>query len=164
VGEYPLCHCTRCGKQKDFPIGTVLDPLWRMGRFGRLRFLVRWSAPWVGLVVLIGLALAAVVALLALAAGRHGAHEVKAIVIALFVEGGLCVVAAVLFDPMGYGRKTGRDVARAAMASPQRASMRAMNPVLDQPEKIGRVRRFDDVLYAGGVVLIGIAVLFHYVA
>lgn len=162
-GEYPLFHCTRCGKHKEFPIDKALDPVWRLGRIGGLRLVVTRSAPWVGLVVLIGLSLAGVVALLARAAGTHGAHEVKAVVIALSVLGGLCVLAAIVADSMGYGRKTGRDVVGVAFTSP-RSSLRAMNPVLDQPAKRGELRRFDDVLYASGVVLIGIAVLLHYVA
>ena len=163
--EYPILHCARCGKQKAFPPWKAVDPVWRLGRVGRLRLLARQAVRSVGWPVLIGLAIAGVVGLIAL--------EVKAMVIALAVIGGLAILAATIADPMAYegdsplsfgrGITSGRGMRFPGVAGWKSASLfDGVSP--DDLDDAGRQMRVDDVLYAAGVVLIGIGVLLHFVA
>lgn len=154
---YPILHCTRCGKRKAFPEVEVLDPVWRLGRIGRFRLLATRAAHYVGLVVAIGLAIAGVVALLTFVAGDSGRQIAKAAAITLGVVGGLGVLTAVVLDPMGIGPGTGGlGVSAGAGFSP-------LAPYGALPDGMGRIMRLDDVLYGGGAVLIGIALLLGFV-
>jgi hypothetical protein len=166
--EYPILHCARCGKQKAFPPWKALDPVWRLGWIGRLRFVATQAAPWVVLAVLIGLAIAGIVGLVALAAGEHGAHAVRSMVIALVVVGVLAILATTLVDPMGYEGGTSLTFGR-GMRFPSSGwkaeSLRSgPSPNIDSGKGFGALMRVDDVVYAGGAILIGIGVLLYNVA
>jgi len=163
--RYPILHCARCGKEKAFPPSKALDPTWRLGRMRRLRFLVTEGARWAILVVLIALATAGVTALLALAAGEHGTHEAKVVVIALAVIGGLCVLAASIADPMGVGSEgLGANRPGLGAALPGSRQWRGLDYAHFRRFGAGRLIRIDNVVFGVGAVLIGIAVLLHIVA
>jgi len=153
--------------QKAVPQRNALDPVWRLGRVGRLRLLVTQAAPSVGLAVLVGLMCAGVVWLVALGAGVRGPHEVRTLVIALVVVGGLAILGAAIVDPMGYEGGTpltfGRGM-RFPSAGWKSGSLTAgPSPDIGSDWAAGRLMRVDDVSYAAGVILIGIAVLLHVV-
>ena len=163
--EYPILHCARCGKQKAFPPWKAVDPVWRLGRVGRLRLLARQAVPAVGRPVLMGLAIAGVVGLIT--------NEVKTVVIALAVVGGLAILAAAIADPMSYegrtslsfgrGIKSGRGMRSPGVPGWKSASLfDGVSP--DDLEDAGPLMRTDDARYAAGVVLIGIGGLLYVVA
>jgi hypothetical protein len=177
--EYPILHCERCGKKDAFPPWKALDPVWRLGRVGRLRLLATQAAHWVFFAVLIGLVIAGIVGLLAYAAGADATQLVKAVFIALLVVGGLAILAATIADPMGYGSQRdtllsgGLSVVARSRDIPKSFTSRAVlpgrttggwEPPDDDIENlpIARLMRVDDILYAGGVVLIALGVLLHY--
>jgi hypothetical protein len=145
--NFPILHCTRCGKLKAFPPERALDPIWRLGRVGRARLLAKQAAHYVGLVIVIGLAVAGVVTLLAYAAGATSEAVVKVFAIASGGFGGTCVLAATLIDPMGASFSLGFP---GVVARPSR---------VPPPAGTEKIMRLDDVLYAGGVGLIGVALL-----
>jgi hypothetical protein len=60
------------------------------------------------LVAAVGLAVAGIAALIGLAAGKRGGHEVVTVVIAVGVVGILGVFIAAMVDPMGFGADTRR--------------------------------------------------------
>jgi hypothetical protein len=156
-GKHPILHCARCGKQKAFSAGKALDPVFRLDRLGRLRLLLTQAAPWVGLGVLIGLVIPGIVAISAYAAGDRGTHEVMTVVIALAVEGGLCLLFAMLTDPTRLWDQPYDSASPTYMSTVTSAFSRRDNSRLNT----GRLARIDDVLSATGVVLIVIAVLLH---
>jgi hypothetical protein len=157
-GAHPIFHCARCNRQKAFPVSKALDPEWRLGRLGRLRFLAKEGARWIFFVVLVALAIAGVTALLALASGQHGTHQAKVVVVALAVVGGLCVLAASLADPMGIG-----SVGLGAGLSGSRQS-RGLDYAHFRRFGAGRLMRIDNLAFGVGAVLIAMAVLIHILA
>jgi hypothetical protein len=179
--EYPILHCARCGKQKAFPPWKALDPVWRLGRVGRLRLLATQAAHWVLYAVLIGLTIAGVVALLASSAGAHGAQLVKAVVITLVVIGGLAILAATIADPMGYGSQrdtllrgglsilaSSDDLSKSYMSRPTVPGQPAAGwePPAHEIDNLPtrRLLRIDDILMAGGAILIALGLAIHFVA
>jgi len=166
--EYPILHCARCGKQEAFPPWKALDPLWRMGRVARIRVLATEAAHWVGLAVLVGLAIAGVASLVALGAGARGTHEVRTLVIALVAVGGVAILGAAIADPMAYEGGTAFTFGR-GMIFPRTgwkagSLFAGPSPNIASNPAAGRLMRVDDVVYAAGVILIGIGALLHYVA
>jgi hypothetical protein len=113
------------------------------------------SAHLVVLVVAAGIAVGGVVALLAYAGGARGGHEVVAPVIALGALGALSVVIATLRDPMGFSDQLiwppRHEAAQGPFVSPQ-----------FDGEELREVYHSDDVLLAGGALLIGMAVLLGF--
>jgi hypothetical protein len=87
------------------------------------------------------------VTLIAYFAGTTSEALVKVFAIASGGVGGICVLAATLIDPMGASFSFGFP---GVVARPSR---------FPPPAGTEKIMRFDDVLYAGGVVLIGIALL-----
>ena len=108
---------------------------------GRVHLLVTEGWHFVVLVAAAGLALGGVVALVGLAGGQRGEHEVVAFVTVVGVVGVLSVFVGTCLDPMGF---PGGYLARGAAPARQKPF------------------RTDDVLYGGGVLLIGLAVLIGY--
>jgi hypothetical protein len=91
-----------------------------------------------------------VVALLGYAGGARGGELIKVVWVTLAVVGGLSVLVAVVLDPMGAEFHFGQVGAFGPLSALPGSSI---------PEGTERVTHLDDVLYAGGIVLIGAAVL-----
>jgi hypothetical protein len=123
---------------------------------GRVHSLLTEAWHFVLLVAATGLAVSGIAALLDLAAGKRGGHEVVTVVIALVVVGLASVGIGVALDPMGFGAYAGGSRSPAVQAgifNDERFGL---------PPRVKKEFRRDDVLYAGGVMLIGLAVLVGY--
>jgi hypothetical protein len=110
-----------------------------------VHLLVTEGRHFVVLTTAAGFAVAGVVALVVLANGQRGGHAVAVFVAAVGVVGVLSVFVGTCLDPMGF---PGGYLPRDASAAVPR-------------ERLKRLRT-DDVLYGGGVLLIGLAVLIGY--
>ena len=126
-----------------------------MGR--RVHSLLTGAWHFVLLVAAVGLAAAGIAGLIGLAAGKRGGHEVVTIVIAVGAIGILSVFIATMVDPMGSADARLGGVYEAAyqadLIHEQEAGLSA---------KRKKQYRRDDVLYGGGVLLVGLAVLIGY--
>lgn len=126
-----------------------------MGR--RLHSLLTEAWHVVLLVAAAGLVVAGVAALIGLAVGEREGHEVVTVVIALGMAGIVSVLLATILDPMGVSA----DI-------PTYGALAAQGELIHEeetglpPERKKQFRR-DDVLYGGGVLLIGLAVLVAFV-
>jgi hypothetical protein len=119
--------------------------------------LVTEGRHFVALVMAGGLVVAGVAALIGLADGRPGGHEVVAFVTTVGLVGILSVFLGTCLDPMGFpGGYLGRVASPAA-----REELRREQPTERRPERKKQLRT-DDILYGGGVLLIGLAVLIGY--
>ena len=130
-----------------------------MGR--RVHSLLTEAWHFVLLVAAVGLAVAGIAALIGLADGERGGHEVVTIVIALGVVGILSVFLATLLDPMGFSADSRRYGYWVAVQEEQADLIHEQEAGLLPKRKAQFLR--DDVLYAGGVLLIGLAVLIGFV-
>jgi hypothetical protein len=119
--------------------------------------LVTEGRHFVALVTAGGLVVAGVAALIGLADGQRRGHEVVAFVTTVGLVGILSVFLGTCLDPMGFpGGYLGRVASPAA-----REELRREQPTGRRPERKKQLRT-DDILYGGGVLLIGLAVLIGY--
>jgi hypothetical protein len=120
--------------------------------------LVTEGRHFVALITGTGLVVAGVAALIGLADGQRGGYEVVAFVTTVGVVGILSVFLGTCLDPMGFpGGYLGRAASPAV-----REELRREQPTGRRPERKKQLRQ-DDILYGGGVLLIGLAVLIGYV-
>lgn len=131
-----------------------------MGR--RVHSLLTEAWHFVLLVAVAGLVVAGIAGLVGLAAGKRGGHEVVAIVIAVGVVGIVCIFVAALVDPMGFSANSFLLGTRGAYRPAA-----AQGELIHEEEAglpAGRKKQFrrDDVLYGGGVLLVGLAILIGY--
>lgn len=111
------------------------------------------------LVAGVGVAVSALAALIGYASGNRGGHLVVTVMIALVVTGLASVAVAMILDPMGA--RGFRIFGGTAEAKVQAGILHDEESGL--PPRVKSEFRRDDVLYAGGVLLILLAVLFGYV-
>lgn len=127
----------------------------------RLRTLVVEAWHLVLLVVAGGLCVAGVAAVVGYAAGKRGGHEVLTTVIAIGAAGLVVMFTGVLADPMSrFSVLTG--TGNAWRSAAQQSELLHEEEHGLPPAEAARFRR-DDLLYAGGVLLIGFAVLLGYI-
>jgi len=126
----------------------------------RVHSLLTEAWHFVLLVAGVGLAVAGIAALIGRAVGERGGHEVVTIVIALGVVGILSVFVATVLDPMGLAADTRRFSGGLYEAASQADLIHEAQAGL--PAERTKEFRRDDVLYGGGVLLIGLAVLIGY--
>ena len=130
-----------------------------MGR--RVHSLLTGAWHFVLLVAAVGLAAAGIAGLIGLAAGKRGGHEVVTIVIAVGVIGVLSVFIATLLDPMGFAADVPRFGGGGIYEVRSQAELIHEQEAGLPTERETQLRR-DDVLYGGGVLLVGLAVLIGY--
>ena len=130
-----------------------------MGR--RVHSLLTGAWHFVLLVAAVGLAAAGIAGLIGLAAGKRGGHEVVTIVIAVGVIGILSVFIATLLDPMGFAADVPRFGGGGIYEARSQAELIHEQEAGLPTERETQLRR-DDVLYGGGVLLVGLAVLIGY--
>jgi hypothetical protein len=119
--------------------------------------LVTEGRHFVALITAGGLVVAGVAAVIGLADGQRGGHEAVAFVTTVGVVGILSLFLGTCLDPMGFpGGYLGRVASPAAPEEPTRKQ-----PTGRAPERKKQLRT-DDILYAGGALLIGLAVLVGY--
>jgi hypothetical protein len=119
--------------------------------------LVTEGRHFVALITAGGLVVAGVAAVFGLADGQGGGHEAVAFVTTVGVVGILSVFLGTCLDPMGFpGGYLGRVASSSAPEEPTRKQ-----PTGRPPERKKQLRT-DDILYGGGALLIGLAVLVGY--
>ena len=129
-----------------------------MGRRLHSLFTEAWHL--VLLVAAAGLCVAGIAALIAFAAGKRGGHEVITVVIAVGVIGVVTVFVGTFIDPMSsLTLLTG---SRHSWQSVAKQSELLREEEHGLPPEVAAEFRRDDLLYAGGVLLIGFAVLLAY--
>ena len=112
---------------------------------------------FVALIAAGGLVVAGIAVVVGLADGKRGGQEVVAFVTTVGVVGILSVFLGTCLDPMGFpGGYLGRG---AWPAAPEELGQE--QPTGRPPARKKQLRT-DDILYGGGVLLIGIAVLIGY--
>jgi hypothetical protein len=122
-----------------------------------VHLLVTEGRHFVAVIAGTGLVVAGVAAVIGLADGQRGGHEVVAFVTTVGVVGILSVFLGTCLDPMGFpGGYLGRT---ASPAAPE--ELRREQRTGRRPERKKQLRT-DDILYGGGVLLIGLAVLIWY--
>jgi hypothetical protein len=132
---------------------------------GRVHTLMKEAWHLVLLVVLVGLGVGAVAALLAYGGGKRGDDLVLTATVAVGAIGVVSVAIGVASDPMtpGGADPAWRDGGEVRPHSHRYVAGR--NPYDKDdglPAEEARRYRRDDMLYAGGVLLIGLAVLIGY--
>jgi len=127
----------------------------------RVHSLLTGAWHFVLLVAAVGLAAAGIAGLIGLAAGKRGGHEVVTIVIAVGVIGVLSVFIATLLDPMGFAADVPRFGGGGIYEARSQAELIHEQEAGLPTERETQLRR-DDVLYGGGVLLVGLAVLIGY--
>jgi hypothetical protein len=127
----------------------------------RIHSLLTEAWHFVLLVVGVGLAVAAMAALIGLAAGKPGGDLVVTISVALGLVGILSVFLAMVLDPMSLGADSRRYGSGVTVQAEQADLIHEMEAGPSPKRKAQFLR--DDVLYAGGVLLIGLAVLIGFV-
>jgi hypothetical protein len=127
----------------------------------RVHSLLTEAWHFVLLVAAVGLAVAGIAGLIGLADGKRGGHEVVTIVIAVGVIGILSVFIATLVDPMGFAAAMPRFGGGGIYEARSQAELIHDKEAGRPTERDTQFRR-DDVLYGGGVLLVGLAVLIAY--
>jgi hypothetical protein len=127
----------------------------------RVHSLLTGAWHFVLLVAAVGLAAAGIAGLIGLAAGKRGGHEVVTIVIAVGAIGILSVFIATLLDPMGFAADMPRFGGGGIYEARSQAELIHEQEAGLPAERETQLRR-DDVLYGGGVLLVGLAVLIGY--
>jgi len=127
----------------------------------RVHSLLTGAWHFVLLVAAVGLVAAGIAGLIGLAAGKRGGHEVVTIVIAVGVIGVLSVFIATLLDPMGFAADVPRFGGGGIYEARSQAELIHEQEAGLPTERETQLRR-DDVLYGGGVLLVGLAVLIGY--
>jgi len=127
----------------------------------RIHTLLTEAWHFVLLVAAVGLAVAGLAGLIGFAAGKRGGDLVVTIAIALGAVGIGSVLLATILDPMGLSADARRYGSGVAVQAEQADLIHEMEAGLS-PERKAQFRR-DDVLYAGGALLIGLAVLAGFI-
>jgi amino acid transporter len=129
----------------------------------RLHSLLTEGWHFILLVAVVGLAVAAIAGLIGLAAGKQGGHEVVTVVIAVGVTGIVCIFLATVLDPMGF---SANNVLSRGGGYPVAAAQAELIHEEETGLPAARKKQFrrDDVLYGGGVLLVGLAVLIGYLS
>jgi hypothetical protein len=131
----------------------------------RIRTLVTEAWHLVLLVAAGGLCVSGVAALVGFLVGKRGGHEVLTVVIAVGAVGLVVLFTGVFSDPMSpslRGIVAGRGMGAVGIGPSARSSM-LLHDEEDGLTSAEQARfRQDDMLYAGGVLLIGLGVLIGY--
>ena len=124
---------------------------------GRVHLLVTEGRHFVALIAAGGLVVAGIAVLVGLAGGQRGGQEAVAFVTTVGVVGIMSVFLGTCLDPMGFpGGYLGR------AASPAAPEELTREQPTGPPRERKKQLRTDDILYGGGGLLIGLAVLIGY--